>query len=314
MKGTPPMLFKELRKRREQEQLEFDAVIQEAAENEKAEKAAEKAAWGCGISVPATIDLQMTPSEEALLAPLRERALCTRDYPDLFEDKAAVHIMNVCPSATFKQNPDAQSYLLAYEQSHYIGVAKNFLRKHPRATVVEIGCGLSTIFYQLDNKKSSWIEVDVPEALSLRNKLGFDKSARVQQLACDPQDFSWMGRITTNRSKGAVFIAHIQHRSWSAATVKQLAIAIKERFPHSLLLLCCVGGKAGDNVSGFRCYSLNAKSVFHAWFDNDPQVQVFETTYPPKEVLEDFKREEKKRINRLYRDGSQILIDLKFAG
>ena len=60
-------------------------------------------------------------------------------------------------------------------------------------------------------------------------------------------------------------------------------------------------------------YDLNAKSVFHSWLNHDPKVQVFETVFPHKKILEEIKREERRNIKRLYRDGNQILIDLKFA-
>ena len=88
---------------------------------------------------------------------------------------------------------------------------------------------------------------------------------------------------------------------------------IKATFANALVMLKCCGGKAGNRETGFHLFDLNAKSVFHSWFKNDPSVQVFDTAFPPKEALEDIDRANRKKISKLYRQGNQILVDLKFA-
>ncbi len=308
------MVLGRLRRQRQAEQDEFDAIIEEAKKKEQSALAAEKSDWGCNITVPTSVvNRVFSDNEETLLIPLIERALCTRDYEDMFDDRAAVCVRKVSPFKGLKRNADADSFLHGFEQSHYIAVCKNFIKRNPRATIVEVGCGLSTLWFQLAHKEISCIEIDTKDVLNLRNELGFDNDSRVSQIGCDPHDFSWIKEVKRATTRDIVIVAYIHQNPWPSRLVKELMLLIKEEFTNALLLLNCVGGKAGRNREGFRLYDLNAKSVFHSWSNHDPKVQVFETVFPHKKILEEIKREERRNIKRLYRDGNQILIDLKFA-
>lgn len=87
------MLFSKFRQRREEEQKEYDDIIQQAQQRELASKAAERSAWGCAFSLPKTLSSRVfTSSDQMFLEPLLERARCTSNYPSLFEDKAAVQV------------------------------------------------------------------------------------------------------------------------------------------------------------------------------------------------------------------------------
>lgn len=308
------MLFEKIRKTRQIEQEQFDAIIREAKESEAAVIAVEKSSWGCDLSIPSLLaSRSFSQAEQQLMAPLFERALCTNTYKDVFEDRAAVQVFDACAVKKQKERADARSFLVAYEQSHFIAVSKNFIKRNTNVTIVEVGCGLSTLMFQLDNGIIHWMEVDTKEVLQLRADLGFDRKSRVKQISCDSQNLSWVNQVKKETSENVVFIVHSQHWVWPAKSIKKLAHIINSQFSNALLLLSCVGGRAGKGKVGFHLFDLNAKSVFHSWMDGNPLVQVFETTYPPKEILETLKREERRRITRLYKDGNQILVDLKYT-
>lgn len=309
------MLFSKFRQRREEEQKEYDDIIQQAQQRELASKAAERSAWGCAFSLPKTLSSRVfTSSDQMFLEPLLERARCTSNYPSLFEDKAAVQVAETCCTSEQVKSFYPLSYLHAYEQSHYIAVARNFLKRNPKANIVEINCGLSTLYYQLDNKRARWIELDSPEVLKLRKDLGFDQDSRINQVVWDSDNTEWTKRVLElcKAKNGFIFIAAIGE-NWPAKKVKELVCLIKATFANALVMLKCCGGKAGNRETGFHLFDLNAKSVFHFWFKNDPSVQVFDTAFPPKEALEDIDRANRKKISKLYRQGNQILVDLKFA-
>ena len=79
------MLFSKFRQRREEEQKEYDDIIQQAQQRELASKAAERSAWGCAFSLPKTLSSRVfTSSDQMFLEPLLERARCTSNYPSLF--------------------------------------------------------------------------------------------------------------------------------------------------------------------------------------------------------------------------------------
>ena len=42
---------------------------------------------------------------------------------------------------------------------------------HPEGLVVNLGAGLDTRFYRLDNGTIAWIDIDLPEVVAFRQKL-----------------------------------------------------------------------------------------------------------------------------------------------
>jgi O-methyltransferase involved in polyketide biosynthesis len=46
--------------------------------------------------------------------------------------------------------------------------SREFLERHPAAAVVNLGAGLCTRFYRIDNGRLRWLDLDVPEVVELR--------------------------------------------------------------------------------------------------------------------------------------------------
>ena len=45
-----------------------------------------------------------------------------------------------------------------------------FLSRYPGATVINLGCGLDTRFYRIDNRQVIWFDIDLPEVIELRKR------------------------------------------------------------------------------------------------------------------------------------------------
>ena len=56
--------------------------------------------------------------------------------------------------------------------------------KHPDAIVVNIGCGLDTIFSYIDNGRCRFVNIDFPEVIQFRQKL-FDSNDRITDIVMD---------------------------------------------------------------------------------------------------------------------------------
>jgi len=68
--------------------------------------------------------------------------------------------------------------------------ARDFLRRHPDAVVVHIGCGLDMRFERIAerNGQVEWYDLDLPEVIELRRKLGGGEGVRHHFLACSVLD------------------------------------------------------------------------------------------------------------------------------
>ena len=76
--------------------------------------------------------------------------------------------------------------------------AVEYLRSHPKATVVALAEGFQTSFWRLDSALPladfHWVSVDLPPVIALRERL-LPPSARIVNLAQSALDYTWMDSI-----------------------------------------------------------------------------------------------------------------------
>ena len=110
--------------------------------------------------------------------------------------------------------------------------AEWYLKEHPEAAVVNLGCGLDDTFSRVCNGRCKGYNIDLPDVIAVRNEL-LPAGERERNLACDLNDFSWMEEI--DASGGAVFFAAGVFYYFRTAEVKKLFCQMAERFPGAVL-------------------------------------------------------------------------------
>jgi O-methyltransferase involved in polyketide biosynthesis len=80
------------------------------------------------------------------------------------------------------------------------GCTIEYLRRHPKATIVALAEGFQTSFWRLDkavpNAQFRWMSVDLPPVIELREKL-LPASERITNLGQSALDYSWMDKVDT---------------------------------------------------------------------------------------------------------------------
>lgn len=74
--------------------------------------------------------------------------------------------------------------------------AKEYLRKYPRATIVNLGCGADVSFASVDNGQCHFINLDLPEVIEVREKL-VSCSDREKNVGMDAFDTAWVTVISS---------------------------------------------------------------------------------------------------------------------
>ena len=308
------MLFARLRHRLKEDEKIYDETIQQAIAEEERLKS-KKPQWGWGedklIDLPEGRILLST-EESVLLDPVLSRARCSEAAPDLFEDQAACRIARYFDRDISSELPDVEDYLEAFKQYHFIKMAKVYLELFPRAYAIDLGCGLSTLRQQLDNKTLKWINIDTEANLGARGKLGLDRKERSKNIACDPFGYDWVREVQYKQDRGCVFFLEAPLISRSAHAAKQLLSVIKDCFPGAFVMFSCQTRRVASGSTNFQLYTINAQDVFHSWFD-DPSVRVYSKVLPPKDELSLCTPKSIKRpLKRAFKQGSQILVDIRF--
>lgn len=79
-----------------------------------------------------------------------------------------------------------------------------YITEHPRASVINLGAGLDTTFYRIDNGLIHWYDLDLPTVIDLRRQLLLDHD-RVTYIAKSFLDPSWCEEV--NAQNGVFMIA-----------------------------------------------------------------------------------------------------------
>jgi O-methyltransferase involved in polyketide biosynthesis len=128
------------------------------------------------------IPFTLTGLQGTLLVPLWGRARETKKKEPLFVDKKAVEIFDSISydSTVFTQYLNKTAYMGFIARSIYFDdEIKKFIKNHPTATIVNIGCGLDTTFDRIDNGTIQWIDLDFPEVIDFRRKFISESDRRI---------------------------------------------------------------------------------------------------------------------------------------
>lgn len=177
--------------------------------------------------------------QETLVIPLFGRLVCSEHFPELFSDTEAKRI---CDSLDYDfadkrkkmESPAGLFGALEVAQRQYDlrCEVEAYLKDHPDAAVINLGCGLDDTFRKCDNGLCRGYNIDLPDVIRVRDEL-LPAGEREQNIACDLNDFAWMDRI--NASRGAVFFAAGVFYYFRTGELRKLFSAMAERFPGAVL-------------------------------------------------------------------------------
>ena len=188
--------------------------------------------------------------QETLVIPLYARALCTRRFPQLFSDPLSVELLERLDydfSALEQTSGGLMQTFGAMEaamrQSDLAWEVRDYLRDHPRAAVVNLGCGLDQTGRSCDNGQCRLYKIDLPDVMAVREAL-LPAGEREKNLAADLNDLSWFDAIDTPPADGAVFFAAGVFYYFRTEQVQALCAAMARRFPGGRLVFDAAGPTA----------------------------------------------------------------------
>lgn len=85
-------------------------------------------------------------------------------------------------------------------------LVKDYLSKKPFSTVVELGSGFDTRFWRVNNGKCKFIEIDLPEVISLKKELLKDHITH-ELIGHSVMDSSWIDKLTGHGNTDFLIVA-----------------------------------------------------------------------------------------------------------
>ena len=178
--------------------------------------------------------------QETLIIPLYGRKVCSAKFPELFSDPESERIINMLDydfSAKSKKMYSTAGLYGALEvaqrQYDLMCEVRDYLKEHPGAAVVNLGCGLDATFRQLDNGSCRGYNLDFPDVIKIRNDL-LPAGDREKNIPCDLNDTSWFDEI--DGTNGAVFFAAGVFYYFRTEDAVRLFDKMAEHFPGGVLV------------------------------------------------------------------------------
>ena len=186
--------------------------------------------------------------QETLIIPLYARKMCSELYPALYRDETAIRLVDEVDYDFSALEKKAGSMMqrfgfleVAMRQNDLAFEVRDYLRAHPDAAVVNLGCGLDNTGRSCDNGRCRIYNLDFPDVIAVRSEL-LPAGEREKNIPCDLNDTSWFGEI--DASGGAVFYAAGVFYYFLKEQVGALVRKMADAFPGGVLVFDAANEKA----------------------------------------------------------------------
>ena len=216
--------------------------------------------------------------QETLIVPLYGRKMCTESFPELYRDEYAVELCRRIDYDFEEQDKQAASFkyrfgavVAAMRQIDMRWEINDYLKTHPKAAVVNIGCGLDQTPLSCDNGTCRIYNIDFPDTIEARKKL-LGENEREENIATDINDHAWLDRI--DPSGGVILFAAGVFHYFKTVEIKKLVLKMSEKFPGGRLVFDTVG-KTGRNLMMKKILkNMNMGEVKGYFYVNNVQKQL----------------------------------------
>ncbi len=220
------------------------------------------------------VKIEKNTVQETLIIPLYGRKMCAEKFPELYNDVFAERLCERLDYDLSELEKKKKSFIYqfgaleaAMRQLDIMWEINNYLAKHPKATVVNLGCGLDETGKACDNGTCSIVNIDFPDVISVREQL-ISAYDREKNIACDLNDYSWMDKV--DGSNGVIFFAAGVFHYFKTEEVKSLALELSKRFPGACLVFDSVGKLALKLMMAAVIKNMGISDVEGYFYVNNP--------------------------------------------
>ena len=211
--------------------------------------------------------------QETLVIPLYGKKRCSEQFPHFFTDPSAVALVDRIDYDWSRLPDNFISRFGAVESGmRVLDLAweiRDYLKSHPRACVVNLGCGLDDLFPRIDNGQCRGFNLDYPDVIAIRNEL-MPPHERETNLAVDLNDYTWMEQVDYNYDDGIVLVASGVFYYFEVPAAEALFSAMESAFPNGRLAFDTGNAKALKLM--LKTYITGADMQLDAFFClEDPQ-------------------------------------------
>jgi O-methyltransferase involved in polyketide biosynthesis len=163
----------------------------------------------------------------------------------------------------------------------------NFLAKAPEGLVVNLGAGLDTRFYRLDNGLVHWIELDLPAVISFRRELREPLNERHRLVAGSVLDDGWITEVQRSGGTTILFIAEGFLPYFTEEEHRRIFGCLTQHFPGQEMLFQTMAPSLIQGLVQYSSLSKMRTNVEVRW-GLDDSTQVSDLLNPRVKFLQEF--------------------------
>jgi len=207
--------------------------------------------------------------QASLLAPLWARAKFSREFPALFNDERAIALVDQldydfsAKDAALRLEGVLAIVARAWQLDDQIRV---YISEHPKASVINVGAGLDTAFYRVDNGYVQWYDLDLPSVIEVRRRL-LPETERTTYLSESLFNDRWCSDIAD--TSNGVFLFAVGVLEWfDRSKVMQFFSLLVDHFPTAEIAFN-TQSRLGKIISNWGVRRTGVKGVATKWAMKD---------------------------------------------
>jgi O-methyltransferase involved in polyketide biosynthesis len=222
----------------------------------------------------------LTPEQETLLITLYAKAQAGN--PILFDPTAQDILKRVDYDFARLRVPYKTVVLVCQRAKKLDAVTRDFMAKHPSGVVLQLGCGLDSRFWRVDDGQVTWYDLDMTEVIDLRYQF-FTESERYHMIAASVTDLAWVDTVTSG-GRPALVVAEGLLMYLGEIDVRRLVLRLREAFPACRLTADVFSRLTARSARGHP--SLKSTGAIIGWGVDDSRE--LETWAPGIRLLEEW--------------------------
>jgi len=198
---------------------------------------------------------------KSILLPLIARAAESKKTNPVLFDQTALEIvdkMNYNPDQLKLTVPEMIRVACIGRDVCFDRLIKDYIRRYPKATIVNIGCGLDNTFERVNNGLILWFDLDLPHVIRLR-KLYIKETEKRRFISASFLDNNWYHHL--NSPCHILFIAAGIFYYYGQKAIRNFMIRLSMLFPSCELLFDVTsnaGFRAANSLLGRSGMSKNS--------------------------------------------------------
>ena len=171
---------------------------------------------------------KFTGVEDTLFIPLEGRIYSSKYYKDFFYDEKALELEDQLPRPINENKKDEYFQVASFARFYeFDRVVKEFMESHEDSNIINLGCGLETMYFRLKPEKATFYEIDFPDVIRQR-KIVLGENENEKLIGKSIFDYSWMDEVDTSKPTFIVVSGVFQYLH--KEDIKSLLNKIKEKF------------------------------------------------------------------------------------